>query len=165
MNGCSSPLCQLIVAGGIFALYRLNVDAFPDVTPVQVEIDTEAEGLAPQEVEQLITFPIENVMNGISGVTRVRVDLEIRPVGGNGLFPRRRRYLFRARAGLSTTVDSKGRHAVGVRAEHGPDHDRHGPDLSLSNRRSRARAIRNCAPSRTGSSNYNCALCPASPTC
>jgi cobalt-zinc-cadmium resistance protein CzcA len=61
----------IIVAGGIFALTKLNVDAFPDVTPVQVEIDTEAEGLAPQEVEQLVTFPIENVMNGIPGVTRV----------------------------------------------------------------------------------------------
>src|SRR5215475_7302355 len=62
---------MLIVGGGILALRRLNVDAFPDVTPVQVEIDTEAEGLAPQEVEQLVTFPIENVMNGIPGVTRV----------------------------------------------------------------------------------------------
>lgn len=62
----------VIVAGGIFALYRLNVDAFPDVTPVQVEIDTEAEGLAPQEVEQLVTFPIENVMNGIPGVVNVQ---------------------------------------------------------------------------------------------
>jgi cobalt-zinc-cadmium resistance protein CzcA len=62
---------MLIVAGGILALRRLNVDAFPDVTPVQVEIDTDAQGLAPQEVERLITFPIENVMNGISGVTRV----------------------------------------------------------------------------------------------
>ena len=62
----------IIVAGGIFALLRLNVDAFPDVTPVQVEIDTDAQGLAPQEVEQLISFPIENVMNGISGVTRVQ---------------------------------------------------------------------------------------------
>jgi len=61
----------IIVAGGIFALTKLNVDAFPDVTPVQVEIDTEAEGLAPQEVEQLVTFPIENVMNGIPGVSRV----------------------------------------------------------------------------------------------
>jgi cobalt-zinc-cadmium resistance protein CzcA len=61
----------VIVAAGIFALYNLNVDAFPDVTPVQVEIDSEAEGLAPQEVEQLVTFPIENEMNGIPGVTRV----------------------------------------------------------------------------------------------
>ena len=63
---------MLIMAGGILALSRLNVDAFPDVTPVQVEIDTEAQGLAPQEVEQLITFPIENVMNGVSGVVRVQ---------------------------------------------------------------------------------------------
>src|SRR5258708_36951024 len=62
---------MLIVAGGILALRRLNVDAFPDVTPVQVEIDTDSQGLAPQEVEQLITFPIENEMNGIPGVTRV----------------------------------------------------------------------------------------------
>src|SRR5260370_9373809 len=62
---------MLIVAGGILALSRLNVDVFTDVTPVQVEIDTDAQGLAPQEVEQLIIFPIENVMNGISGVTRV----------------------------------------------------------------------------------------------
>lgn len=62
----------VIVASGIFALSRLNVDAFPDVTPVQVEIDTEAEGLAPQEVEQLVTFPIENVMNGIPGVVNVQ---------------------------------------------------------------------------------------------
>ncbi|MEP6703399.1 MAG: CusA/CzcA family heavy metal efflux RND transporter, partial [Acidobacteriota bacterium] len=62
----------IIVASGIYALYHLNVDAFPDVTPVQVEIDSEAAGLAPQEVEQLVTFPIENVMNGIPGVTRVQ---------------------------------------------------------------------------------------------
>ena len=61
----------IIMAGGIYALTKLNVDAFPDVTPVQVEIDTEAAGMAPQEVEQLVTFPIENVMNGITGVTRV----------------------------------------------------------------------------------------------
>jgi Putative silver efflux pump len=38
----------LIVAGGVLALSKLNVDAFPDVTPVQVEIDTEAQGLAPR---------------------------------------------------------------------------------------------------------------------
>src|SRR6185369_6696589 len=65
-------VAMLIMAGGVLALTSRNVDAFPDVTPVQVEIDTEAEGLAPQEVEQLITFPVENVMNGIPGVERVQ---------------------------------------------------------------------------------------------
>src|SRR3954453_5907486 len=64
----------LIVAGGILALYQLNVDAFPDITPVQVEIDTEAEGLAPEEIEQQITFPIENEMNGIAAGTPVQSD-------------------------------------------------------------------------------------------
>jgi cobalt-zinc-cadmium resistance protein CzcA len=62
----------LIAAGGLFALNRLNIDAFPDVTPVRVEIGTEAVGLAPEEVEQLITFPIENVMNGLPDVKVVR---------------------------------------------------------------------------------------------
>lgn len=62
----------LIAAGGLFALNRLNIDAFPDVTPVRVEIGTEAVGLAPEEVEQLITFPIENVMNGLPYVEVVR---------------------------------------------------------------------------------------------
>src|ERR1044072_147676 len=63
---------MLIVAGGILALRRLNVDAFPDVTPVQVEIDTEAAGLAPEEIERQMTFPIENDMNGMGGVPRVQ---------------------------------------------------------------------------------------------
>ncbi|MEE9532847.1 MAG: CusA/CzcA family heavy metal efflux RND transporter, partial [Acidimicrobiia bacterium] len=62
----------LIAAGGLFALNRLNIDAFPDVTPVRVEIGTEAVGLAPEEVEQLVTFPIENVMNGLPDVEVVR---------------------------------------------------------------------------------------------
>ena len=62
----------LIAAGGLFALNRLNIDAFPDVTGVRVEIGTEAVGLAPEEVEQLITFPIENVMNGLPNVEVVR---------------------------------------------------------------------------------------------
>jgi cobalt-zinc-cadmium resistance protein CzcA len=62
----------LIAAGGIVGLNYLNIDAFPDVTPVRVEIGTEAPGLGPEEVEQLITFPIESVMNGLPGVQQVR---------------------------------------------------------------------------------------------
>ncbi|MFQ5749173.1 MAG: efflux RND transporter permease subunit, partial [Planctomycetota bacterium] len=65
-------LAILMAAGGIFGFSRLNVEAFPDVTNVQVEIGTEAPGLAPEEVEQLITFPIENVMNGLPDIDLVR---------------------------------------------------------------------------------------------
>lgn len=53
-------------------LPRLNLDAFPDVTNVQVEVNTEAQGLAAAEVEQLITYPIEAVMYALPDVEQVR---------------------------------------------------------------------------------------------
>lgn len=61
-----------LIAYGVYSTLRLNVAAFPDVTNVQVQINTEAPGLAAVEVEQLITFPIESVMNGLPEVTDVR---------------------------------------------------------------------------------------------
>jgi len=60
------------VAGGAMLLPRLNLDAFPDVTNIQVTINTEAEGLAAEEVEQLITYPIEAVMYALADVEEVR---------------------------------------------------------------------------------------------
>lgn len=56
----------------IFMIPRLNLDAFPDVTNVQVSINAEAPGLAAEEVEQLITFPIEAVMYALPDVEEVR---------------------------------------------------------------------------------------------
>ena len=53
-------------------LPKLNLDAFPDVTNIQVQINTEARGLASEEVEQLITFPIEAVMYALPDVEEVR---------------------------------------------------------------------------------------------
>ena len=61
-----------LTAAAIFIIPRLNLDAFPDVTNVQVSINTEAPGLAPEEVEQLITFPIEAVMYALPDVEEVR---------------------------------------------------------------------------------------------
>ncbi|MFO0842252.1 MAG: efflux RND transporter permease subunit, partial [Gemmataceae bacterium] len=52
------------VAGAV-ALRQLDIDAFPDTTPVQVQVNTTAPSLAPEEVEQQITFPIEQVMGGL----------------------------------------------------------------------------------------------------
>jgi len=57
---------------GWFILPQLNLDAFPDITNVQVQINTEARGLAAEEVEQLITFPIEAVMYALPDVEEVR---------------------------------------------------------------------------------------------
>lgn len=60
------------IVGAFFIIPRLNLDAFPDVTNVQVSINTEAPGLASEEVEQLITFPIEAVMYALPDVEEVR---------------------------------------------------------------------------------------------
>jgi len=61
-----------LVVGATMMLPKLNLDAFPDVTNVQVQINTEARGLAAEEVEQLITFPIEAVMYALPDVEEVR---------------------------------------------------------------------------------------------
>jgi len=49
---------------GVRAVTRVPIDAFPDITPVQVSVLTECPGLSPEEVEKLITFPVESAMAG-----------------------------------------------------------------------------------------------------
>lgn len=62
----------LCIAGGINAFLNLPIDAFPDLANNQVQVLTEAHGMAPVEVEQLVTIPIESIMNGLPGVVQVR---------------------------------------------------------------------------------------------
>lgn len=61
-----------IFLAGLFYYQNMPVDAFPDVSPVLVPVFAEAHGMAPEEVERLITYPVESVMNGLPGVQQIK---------------------------------------------------------------------------------------------
>jgi cobalt-zinc-cadmium resistance protein CzcA len=65
-------LALVLLAFGIDATRKLSVDAFPDVTNVQVQIATEAPGRSPEEVERFVTAPVEIAMTGLPGLTEMR---------------------------------------------------------------------------------------------
>jgi heavy metal efflux system protein len=65
-------LTLLLVIFGIVSFQNLPIDAVPDITNNQVQINTTIEGFAPEEIERAITFPIESSMRGIAGVQQVR---------------------------------------------------------------------------------------------
>lgn len=72
-----SPLVTILVAAfigalGIFALTQLNVDAYPDISGVQVQLITELPGRAAEEVEKQVTIPVERAMLGIPGIDVIR---------------------------------------------------------------------------------------------
>ncbi|MDA8255304.1 MAG: efflux RND transporter permease subunit [Betaproteobacteria bacterium] len=66
----------LFVAGG-YSLQRMSVDVFPEFAPPQVVIQTEAPGMAPRDVEALLTYPLESAINGTPGVADVRSNTSV----------------------------------------------------------------------------------------
>jgi cobalt-zinc-cadmium resistance protein CzcA len=62
----------IAIGSGFMALRRLPIDAFPDTTPVQVQINTVAPSLSPLEVEQQVTFPVEQAISGLPALHEVR---------------------------------------------------------------------------------------------
>jgi len=67
-----SVLGVLVLLAGWFSYKQLPVDAFPDVTPALVQVFTETEGLAPEEVEKFVTYPVETAMNGLPALREIR---------------------------------------------------------------------------------------------
>lgn len=65
-------MTALLVIAGIFSFQSLPIDAVPDITNNQVQINTVIDGLVPEEIERSITFPMESSMRGIAGVEQVR---------------------------------------------------------------------------------------------
>lgn len=62
----------ILIATGVRTLLHLPIDAFPDTTPVQVQINTTAPALSPIEIEQQITFPVEQAIAGLPDLDEVR---------------------------------------------------------------------------------------------
>lgn len=71
-RGTVLALTALMLVAGIYSFQKLPIDAVPDITNNQVQVNTTIEGLAPEEIERTITFPVESSMRGIAGVEQVR---------------------------------------------------------------------------------------------
>src|SRR5262245_43776156 len=65
-------LTAIFVVAGAVAISHLNIDAFPDTTPAQVQINAVAPALSPEEVERQITFPVEQSLSGMPNLENIR---------------------------------------------------------------------------------------------
>src|SRR5512138_2805867 len=71
-KGIALFISALIIAFGIYSFVSLPIDAFPDVTNIQVEVVSYADGLSAVEIERSVTYPIEMSMRGLPNVKQMR---------------------------------------------------------------------------------------------
>jgi len=65
-------MALLLAVSGLYAFKNLPIDAVPDITNIQVQVNTRVDGFGPEEVERLVTLPVEMSLNGIPDVDQVR---------------------------------------------------------------------------------------------
>ena len=110
----------VLIGAGTWSLNRLPVDAYPDLSPPMVEIITQWPGHAAEEVERLITVPVEVEMNGIPHMTRAALHFALRAVRRHPHFSATARTIYFARAaGVQPHCRSEPaqrRHALGLAA-------------------------------------------------
>src|SRR6185503_1636163 len=73
-KGIVSALACLLIAYGIYTTLHAKQDVFPDFVPPEIVVQTEAPGFSPEQVEQLVTRPVENAVNGLGDLDVLRSD-------------------------------------------------------------------------------------------
>ena len=130
------------VVAGVVAWTRLPIDAFPDVTNTQVMILSKAPGLAAVDVEQRVSYPIEQVMRGLPRVNAGSLDLQGRAVPGGHRLRGRRRHLLDPTGGLRAPGHGAGGSPARRRARARSDQHRPRRDLPVHARGREARRHR-----------------------
>ena len=127
-------LLTMAAAGlGGYALQRLPIDAVPDITNKQVQINTAAAALSPVEIEKQVTFPIETALAGMPGLESTRPFAQWFFSGDGGL-PRQCGYLLCSPAGERTPHRSARKSSPWGRADYGPHLHRAGRGLHVDGR-------------------------------
>ena len=159
-----------LAAFGAWNFTRLPIDAVPDITNVQVQINSSAPGYSPLEVEQRITFPIETAMGGLPNLEYTRSLSRYGLSQVTVVFQRRHRHLLRPPARQRAHPAGQGPAAAGHPDVDGADLDRPrrnlhvhgGGEAGRAQSRTASRTRRPiCGRSRTGSSSRSCAPCRA----
>jgi Cu/Ag efflux pump CusA len=153
-------LLALFVVAGVNAFRHLPVEAYPDVTNVSFQVVTLFPGHAAEEVERLVTIPIENVMNGIPGRASIR---SISLFGLSQITivfedDTDRAYVRNQAYQLLSTVPLPSGAQAGCR----PTRRRSERSTAIPSARRPAFRRRNCVPCRTGSSSASCGRCRVS---
>ncbi len=154
-----------LAAWGANAYFKLPIDAFPDVAPVQVLVAMRAPGLTPEELESRVTAPIEIAARGIPNLVRMRSTTRY-SVAADDLRIRGRRQTSTGRARRSTSGCRRSQNQIAGRRRRRPRADRHAArrDADVHHRRRRSHADRAAHAASTGRSVRRSAACPASPT-